>query len=155
MQHSSDEFYSRVESGLAAHQLKDAKLERVNLAEGGILSAKRQYLQVKRGDYVFHICAAPFGDGFFVSWWLGLVEGGFFHLLASIPFIGILFRWLINKHLTYYKVDTALMFQSITHDTVLDALDSVMNGKGMQALSGEQEARDAQSLRAARPVDEE
>ena len=34
-----------------------------------IASAKREYLRMQRGKYAFDICAAPFGNGFFVSWW--------------------------------------------------------------------------------------
>src|SRR5258708_4745176 len=118
VQQSSNEFYGRVEQYLALHNLKDTKLQRVNIAEGGIFSSKREYLQVRRGNHVFHICAAPFGNGFFVSWWLGAVERGFFAWLARWPVIGLLFRAFI-KPLTYYKVDTALMFQSVTHGAVL------------------------------------
>ena len=120
MQQSSDEFYGRVEQYLALHQLKDAKLERVKFSEGGIFSSKREYLQIRRGDHVFHVCAAPFGNGFFVSWWLSAVKRGFFSR--------------VFKPLTYYKVDTALMFQSVTHDAVLATLDEITNAKGLQTL---------------------
>jgi hypothetical protein len=37
--------------------------------------------------------------------------------------------------LTYYRVDTALMFQSVTHGAVLGALDTVLSSKGLRALS--------------------
>jgi len=131
MQQSSNEFYSNVERELASQNLKDAKLERVNLAEGGIFSSKRQYLQVRRGDHVFHVCAAPFGNGFFISWWLGAIDKGFF---SKLPIIGVLIRDFV-KPLTYYKVDTALMFQSVTHGAVVAALDGMMNAKGLQSLS--------------------
>jgi hypothetical protein len=133
MQQSSNEFYGQVEQGLAAHHLKDTKLERINISEGGLFSAKREYLQVRRGIHVFHVCAAPFGNGFFVSWWLG-VAPSFFASLARIPLIGLLFRAFIQP-LTYYKIDTALMFQAVTHGAVMSALDAVINAKGMRALS--------------------
>ena len=35
-----------------------------------LASANRQYLRMHRGKHAFDICAAPFGNGFFVSWWL-------------------------------------------------------------------------------------
>jgi hypothetical protein len=35
-----------------------------------VFSAKREYLRVERGPFVFDICGAPFGTGFFVSSWL-------------------------------------------------------------------------------------
>lgn len=137
MQQSSNEFYGEIERGLSAHNLKDAKLERVNISQGGIFSSKREYLQVRRGDHVFHVCAAPFGNGFFVSWWLGEIESGLLAALANIPILGAFVRLFrsVAKPITYYKVDTALMFQSVTHGAVLSALDAVTNAKGMRALS--------------------
>jgi hypothetical protein len=137
MQQSSAEFYSAVDQCLKEHHLSDANTERVNIREGGLLSAKREYLQVRRKDHVFHICAAPFGNGFFVSWWLGEVQTGLMAMLAGLPFVGRVFAILtiLTKPLTYYRVDTALMFQSITHGAVLSALESVIEAKGARALT--------------------
>jgi hypothetical protein len=137
MQQSSNEFYQGVESGLTAHNLGDTKLERVEIAEGGIFSDKREYLQVRRKEHVFHVCAAPYGNGFFVTWWLGEKRSGLFAELASWPYIGFIFRLLaqVAKPLTYYRIDTALMFQSVTHGAVLDVLDGVVSAKGLRALS--------------------
>lgn len=137
MQQSSNDFYAAVDRALTAHAIDDAKTERVNIAEGGLLSAKREYLQVRRKGHVFHICAAPFGSGFFVSWWLGEVRSGLLAELSAIPYIGPVIGFLasIAKPLTYYKIDTALMFQSVTHGAVLQALDEVIDAKGMRALT--------------------
>ena len=137
MQQSSNEFYAAVDRALNAQGIDDTKTERVNIAEGGLLSAKREYLQVRRKGHVFHICAAPFGSGFFVSWWLGEVRSGLLAELTAIPYIGPILGFLANatKPLTYYKVDTALMFQSVTHGAVLEALDKAIDAKGMRALT--------------------
>lgn len=134
LQLSVDQFYSQVEQFFGAHQLKGTRTERIDLAEGGIFSARRQYLQIRRGDNVFHVCAAPFGNGFFISWWLGAVESGFWEWIATIPVAGALFQWML-KPLTYYKIDTALMFQSVTHASVLQALEAQLSAKGLRSLS--------------------
>lgn len=134
MEQSAIAFYGEVERRLDEHRVDHLKTERITIAEGGIFSAKREYLQVRRGEHVFHICAAPFGSGFFVSWWLGHVESGFWALLARIPVLGFIVRNFL-KPITYFKVDTALMFQSVTHASVTDALDAMLSGKGRQALS--------------------
>ena len=131
---SSNEFYEEIERRLNTQHLDKLKIERVNLFEGGIFSSKREYLQVRRGEHVFHVCAAPFGSGFFISWWLGQIESGLWALIAKIPILGMLIRGLFRP-LTYYKLDTALMFQSITHGAVTEALDAILDGKGMRALS--------------------
>ena len=134
LRQSAQEFYGSVETFLAPHDLKNVKLERVNLSEGGLLSAKREYLQIRRGEHVFHVCAAPFGNGFFISSWLGQVESGLFAWLASLPFIGWFFQRFV-KPLTYYKIDTALMFQSVAHGAVMEALDGITQAKGLRSLS--------------------
>jgi hypothetical protein len=140
MQNSTNAFYTAVDEALRTHQLKDVKTERVEIAEGGVFSGKREYLQVRRREHVFHICAAPYGDGFFVSWWLGEVRSGLFAMLASLPFVGFVFRLLAAaaRPLTYYRIDTALMFQSVTHGAVLDVLDRKINQGGLRALMGEE-----------------
>jgi hypothetical protein len=134
---SAEEFYGAVDRALGEHHLKDTKTEQVEIAEGGLLSAKRAYLQVRRKEHVFFICAAPFGNGFFISWWLGEVRSGLFAELASIPYVGFIFRLLAAaaKPLTYYRVDTALMFQSVTHGAVLSVLDSATTATGLRALT--------------------
>jgi len=134
MQQSSQEFYGEIERVLGTHHIPDLKTERVNMAEGGIFSSKREYLQLKRGEHVFHVCAAPYGNGFFTSWWLGHVESGFWALIAHLPVIGPLAQKFL-KPLTYYKIDTAMMFQSIVHAAVLDVLDSLTKQKGLRALT--------------------
>ena len=134
MQQSSQEFYGEVERVLLTHNLKDVKAERVSIAEGGLFSSKREYLQLKRGEHVFHVCAAPYGSGFFVSWWLGRIESGLWAAIAELPVIGLLASRFL-KPITYYKLDTAMMFQSVIHQAVLAVLDGLTNEKGIRALS--------------------
>ena len=69
MKFSSQEFYARVENALAVRQIPNASVTRVDWKEGGPLSARREYLRVQRERFVFDVCAAPFGTGFFVSVW--------------------------------------------------------------------------------------
>ena len=81
---SSNEFYRAVEAKVASENLKEIKVERITLSEGGIFSNKREYLQVRRQSHVFHVCAAPYGKNFFVSWWLGEKESGLWAWIATI-----------------------------------------------------------------------
>jgi hypothetical protein len=66
---SSQEFYNRLERALAERDIPDLDMRRVIWKEGGMLSPGREYLRVQRERYVFDVCAAPFGTGFFVSLW--------------------------------------------------------------------------------------
>lgn len=67
---SALDFYKTVEEAVAKRQIPEVTLERTDLHEGGVLSAKREYLLIKRGRYIFAVCSAPFGKGQFFSWWL-------------------------------------------------------------------------------------
>lgn len=137
LEQSSLEFYQMVEQGLADLHLKNVRLERIKLSEGGIFSAKREYLQIRRDNQVFHVCAAPFGPSFFISWWLGSVETGLWALIGRWPVVGLLIQRFLRP-MTYFKIDTALMFQSLTHGAVLEALDGLTAAKGIRQLNADE-----------------
>jgi len=131
LQCSSKAFYTAVEQAIARRQLPGVRLSRVNHSESGILSARREYLRVQRFELIFDICAAPFGpNSFFVSWWLGELPG----CLSAIPFLGPILLQLF-KPMTYYRLDTALMFQESVREAVLEILDGVIKAKGLRAIS--------------------
>lgn len=190
-QTSAMEFYFAVEQALAPKQIPEYSTSRVDWREGGVLSGRREYLRVKRGKLVFDICAAPFGSGFFFSWWLAeappswgllwaffIVFAGFVFMTICVQAMGILAGtfwgivgliaafWLLGylirqgkiggssledavlaiplfgglyerlfKPPTYYKMDTAIMFQSMVHGAVLDVIDPLLHIKGVRALS--------------------
>jgi len=71
LQESSKGFYSSLEEAIKKRELPEVLVSRVDYREGGILSAEREYLRAERKGLLFDVCAAPFGTGFFVSWWLG------------------------------------------------------------------------------------
>lgn len=72
MQASPQEFYKQVEEAVGKRAIPDITTSRVMWKESGILSADREYLRIRRGRYVFDICAAPFGNGFFFSSWMAV-----------------------------------------------------------------------------------
>jgi len=185
---SSLEFYTSVEAAIQERQVPDCEISRVDWREGGVLSAKREYLRVTRGRYVFDICAAPFGTGFFISWWLaspgsslgplallllivavlllislsmntfgffmGLVialigipfafwlfvtlmkeaKEGWDDPLVAMPFLGHIYERVFRPQ-TYYKTDTALMFQEAIRNSVLEVVDGLTSAKGVRALT--------------------
>ena len=67
---STLDFYASVEAALQPRQIPEYTTSRIDWREGGVLSARREYLRIKRGKLAFDLCAAPFGTGFFFSWWL-------------------------------------------------------------------------------------
>lgn len=132
---SSQDFFCIVEEAVKTKQLPDISLSRVDHREGGIFSAKREYLRVEHQDHIFDVCAAPFGTGYFFSWWLGEpVPGGLWGIILSIPYLGVFAQRLLRPW-TYYKKDTALMVQNAIHSAILEVIDSMTTAKGLRAIS--------------------
>lgn len=132
--HAPQSFYEALEGSLAARQITNIRISRALWREGGVLSAKREYLEVRRGSELFYVCGAPFGNGFFVSWWLGEALGAFaaFRLwLSLLPVVGGYFA----PRKTFYQLDVALMFQALTHSAVLEVIDGLVENKGLKVLS--------------------
>src|SRR5581483_3879499 len=90
---STKDFYAAVEKELQERRVPDLEISRIVFAEGGFLSAQRQYLRLRRERLVFDICSAPFGTSWFFSlrgsviprtlhlWELALVIGAIGSLL--------------------------------------------------------------------------
>jgi len=64
---STQDFYAGVEKEVQERKLSGLEISRVDFAEGGLLSANREYLRMMRERLVFDICAAPFGTSYFFS----------------------------------------------------------------------------------------
>jgi hypothetical protein len=64
---ATSDFYQMVEKGLTERKVPSLNMSRVELSEGGMLSAKREYLRLSRERLVFDICASPFGTSYFFS----------------------------------------------------------------------------------------
>ena len=96
-QASSLEFYSSLETAIKARSVPELHSARIEHKEGGLASAKREYLRMHRGKHAFDICAAPFGTGFFVSWWLTEPPLAF----AILYTLGFLFGLMIAMDIAF------------------------------------------------------
>jgi len=134
LQFSSQDLYAQIEAAIKARGIPDIRLTRINIQEGGVLSAKRAYLRVYRKQHIFDICGAPFGNGFFVSWWLSNNPSGCLVALSQFPVISLLASALVRP-VTYYTVDTALMFQQAVHSAITEVLDQITSSKGIRGLT--------------------
>jgi hypothetical protein len=82
---------------------------------------------------VYYVCAAPFGTGTFVSWWLCEKSVKQFSL-AAIPFLGKLAgKERDNK--TFYQIDVETMYRTAVHSTVMDVLDNITKTGGVRGLT--------------------
>lgn len=127
MQYDPEEFYKHIEEFLIGHEVPEITTARITITEEGVLSYQRLYLEVTRGDYIFHICAAPWGTDFFFSWWLKYRTNNFQLLQAKFS-VG-------SQEEAYYKLDTDTMFRTSVHQAVLSAIDKLTAAKGARALT--------------------
>lgn len=134
MQHDPEEFYKLVEEVLQERKVPDVRTGRRTFKQGGFFSNQRIYLAVFRGDYIFHICAAPWGTGFFFSSWVRKSENNIEDLLVKLPFIGKIIAKAIQYE-TYYKLDTDAMFRTSVHQSILAAIDRLTETKGIRGLT--------------------
>ena len=131
---SSQEFYQAAMKTLEEMKIPKIRFASSPYAEGGILSANRDYMIVYRDPLRYIICAAPFGTAFFVSWRQSDTTDLGQKVLAAIPVIGrALERACFSQ--TYYERDTEIMFQDIIHNTVLKMVDTMALAKGVRGLT--------------------
>lgn len=126
---SPQQLYALAESAIKKHEIPGISFSRVAHFEASIIGGRREYLRVSREDYVFDICASPFGTGFFVSWWF-VEQEGFLKRQAKKNMLFALFNLE-----TYYQIDTATMYKEYIHKGLLEAIDEMTNDKGIRALS--------------------
>lgn len=93
---SALEFYARVERELKDRQIPELETERVDWHEGGVLSAKREYLRVSRGRLTYDICGAPYGKSYFFSSWMAVQPPDFAALYGCGALIGAFLVFLIT-----------------------------------------------------------
>jgi len=128
---SANELYALVKDGLKERQITHVDIAYTSFLEKHIFSAKREYLRIMQDEYVFYVCAAPYGTGTFVSSWLCVKDDS---LSNRIPILSKL-AGKDRSNKTFYQMDTEAMFQSAVHTTILAAIDSMTNAKGIRGLS--------------------
>lgn len=135
-QTSPQQFYQAVTQAIEKRQIPNARIGRTTFKESHLLSANREYLQIFcKKDFYFAICGAPFGTGFFVSWWLlQPPDGCLVSFFKPFPVLSAIARALV-KPWTYYRADTVMMFQTATHQAVLEVIDSITSSvQGVRGL---------------------
>ncbi len=125
------EFYTLVKEKLVLWKVPDTSIDQVIFTERGAFSHDRIYLRVKYGAYSFDICAAPYGTGFFVSWWFGENIGCLLRVLMLVPVLGTFIRKRIYFK-TYYILDVQAMFQEAVRLAVNDAMNEITRDKGIR-----------------------
>ena len=128
-EYSPNDFYIHAEEAIQKHEVPGLDYSRVTHYESSILYGRREYLRIRCDNYVFDICASPFGTGFFVSWWFIEKQSLFKRLAKRFPSL----EFLNLK--TFYQIDTDTMYKEYMHKGLLEAIDQMTNAKGARALS--------------------
>lgn len=91
------EFYALLEAAIRERQVPDLEVEHREYKESNLLSDKRVYLRLRRDRLRFDCCAAPFGSGYLVSYWLWRLPAPFtlFHFLGLLITFGLLLPALL------------------------------------------------------------
>lgn len=130
---SSEDFFKKVEDGIRDRKVPNVSFDRESFLETHLFSDRREYLRITRNEFVYYVCAAPFGTGMFVSWWLCEKRQNNFSP-GQIPFIGKLFgKERDNK--SFYQLDVEYMYRSSIHTAVLDVIDGFTNAAGKRELT--------------------
>ncbi len=104
MQASPQEMYAQLELSLLFRDIPDLKMSRVDWREGGLFSAQREYLRIEWKRYICDYCAAPFGSGFFFSYWLVLIPFAF----TAIHFLGMVVSMMVLPSVLGYMLTASL-----------------------------------------------
>ena len=136
LQASPMEFYNSVETAIQKRQIPEVRMSRVDWREAGIFSAKREYLRVQWKEFIFDVGGAAYGGGFFVSCWLGELEGCLADLFKPLEAVPVLNLFVGGR--TYYQMDIALMFQESIRSAVDEVVDQMTTAKGLRALTADE-----------------
>lgn len=118
-------FYKDVENALSRRQIPFGGSTRVDYKESGLLSARREYLQIRRERLIFDLCGAPFGTGFFVSWWLAEAKAGVSPVTATLGILTLFGAavWSLDA-LGFVWGSVALVLGVLGGMSVIRALDA-------------------------------
>lgn len=124
---SPQDFYEEVSRVLKQKEMSKASTSRVSYLQGGLFSPRREYLRIAYKGFIYDICAAPFGSGFFISWWLGEMGHPFRDFLQNLPVLGKLFN---KREKSFYELDTEIMFKEMATASINEAITSLSNTSG-------------------------
>jgi len=131
VQISTNDFYEAIRAGLEERNITHVTITERSFLESHVFSAMRVYLRIAQNEYVYYVCAAPYGTGTFFSSWL-VIKGE--NMLEQIPLLSKL-AGKDRRNKTFYQMDTEAMFRSAVHATVTTVVDTMATAKGLRGLT--------------------
>lgn len=145
MNHDPEDYYQKIVEILKSREVPDLHSQNRIFKEGGYISHQRLYLEVSRGDYIYHICGAPWGTDFFFSWWMRKRYSPIERIFVKIPVLGPIIK-IVNETDTYYKLDTDGAFNASVQNAVQEAINHLTDSKGGRRLTDLERVPKIQSL---------
>lgn len=142
--HSTNDFYMLLKTKIKTHD-HEIDVQMVELFEGVMfISKKRYYLRIMWREKVLDVCAAPFGEDYFFSWWLYEKDLFWKQIISNMPYIGERLANFLDP-ITYYRVDTALMLQNTVHRIITEQIEAITKESG-HSLSSDDKKPQMQDL---------
>lgn len=128
---ASRDLYEQIMAEIKERKLPDLMFNYRRYFEAGIFTSRREYLSIGYMKFNLDVCCIAYGEGYYMSWWLGEDDPGLF---SRIPILNDLVG-LNPKYKSYYQIDTATLFQSAVHDAILTVIDRISKEKGIRPLT--------------------
>ncbi|MEO0898669.1 MAG: hypothetical protein AAFY71_19810 [Bacteroidota bacterium] len=151
MQYSPQEFFEAVKNHLEKLDLPEVHTSFITFRQPKI--GKRLYLRVEHLKNTIDIGAAPYGNGFFISYWvnkdnsssiIARIYRGLAELFVRIPvpivpqiLYNILTRWADTAEkakLSYYAFDDVYMFQQAVHRSIMTVINDASSMQGRRQM---------------------
>jgi hypothetical protein len=126
--------YEAIAIAVKEKNIPGLSLALVTHAEGGMFSMNRKYLRISRNRMIFDVCAAPFADIFFVSWWQAKLPSAREVFLQLIPFLGRT-AVLRARERTYFEIDVDIMFRTVIQETITSTIAQMTSPQGFRELA--------------------
>lgn len=135
LQSSPQSLYALIKEAMNEKGFPNVSFKKVKHSQsGGLFSAKREYLRVRRKENYYDVCGASFGNSFFVSYWFFERYSLFHRIISAIPVVGKPLVLMLRKK-TYYQEDEQAIFRSAAHDTILEIVKKQIEENGLRNLS--------------------
>jgi hypothetical protein len=129
---SPKEFYASVTEELRSKDIPQLVITTIYYPQGGLFSMSREYLRIRCGEYVFDVCAAPFGKGFFVSYWMGVMPDPIRDVFKNMPWVGKFFR---QREKTFFELDNETLFKELASTAVRKVFKQLHEQKGIRDMA--------------------
>jgi len=135
LQFSPQQFYKAIEQSLFERQIPGLRTKKISRPEGGLFSAQRLYLRIKRKNLVIDVCSFPFGTGQFVSCRSGKAADIRKKFFGEKSIIYTLLDILVYKK-TFFRNDQDAIFKKLVNESIGETIGAIQRTQGHKHYKG-------------------